>query len=177
MRRNRDRSTEESHLSVFPCRVDCAVGHGNLSSHHCHSLSTLVDPISHPTRPHLRSQQRNSCSSDVLKFLLFPISSNCTILILAYIFSLILGHCTHPMLSHRLPTLPCILCPPALLHLLYLSSLWTYLISRRIQLLPSHLLNSGLPYVLTCRSSDLASPSILLFYSLNLSSWPRLSGT
>ena len=34
---------------------------------------------------------------------------------------------------------------------------WDFLGPRSIQLLPSHLLNSGLPYILTCRSSDLTS--------------------
>jgi len=37
---------------------------------------------------------------------------------------------------------------------------WDILGPRSIQLLPSHLLNLGLPYVLTCRSSDLASPGL-----------------
>jgi len=39
------------------CRADCAVGHGNLSLVITATLSALVDPISHPTRPHLCSQQ------------------------------------------------------------------------------------------------------------------------
>jgi len=39
------------------CRADCAVGHRNLLLIITATLSALVDPISHPMQPHLRSQQ------------------------------------------------------------------------------------------------------------------------
>ena len=51
------------------------------------SLPASADAISPSTQPPLRGQRRTLCGSGVLGYLLFLISGNCTIPVLAYVFS------------------------------------------------------------------------------------------
>jgi len=89
--------------------VGCAVGHGNL-------LFLVTASRSQPwsTRSHIQRDLTSVHSNvgfhvaPVLGVLLFPISGNCTILVSAFFFSLILGLSTnwHAMLSHCPPIHP-----------------------------------------------------------------------
>jgi len=121
---NIDNDIESMILSVLPHTFGTAVGRTVPLATETSRLSSLPHSQPWSIRSHIRRDLTSVhssgfcilCGSDVLDSLLFPISGNCTILVLLI--------------------LTCVLCPPVLLRLLYLSSLGTSLVPDEYNFFP-----------------------------------------